>query len=143
MKFDKNRVYTALNADELKLGDKVFLADTIAYLKTLVRVEGHMMEIDYIAGEDSKNRFYSKENDEIYSYNLAYLVERKGENKDEIINKLENEIEELKAHCRAVDDVNAKMKNCTNCKYASREEGHYDKCDECDSEYSEWELKEK
>lgn len=82
MKFDKNRVYTALNADELKPGDKVFLADTITYLKTLVRVEGLMLEIDYIAGEDSMRRFcfYNKENDEIYRYNLAYLVERKGEN---------------------------------------------------------------
>ncbi|CAM4300286.1 hypothetical protein [Treponema peruense] len=54
--------------------------------------------------------------------------------------ELAQQIEELKLHCRAVDGVNAKMKNCTNCKYASREEGHYDKCD---SEYSEWELKEK
>lgn len=33
------------------------------------------------------------------------------------INKLKNEIKELKAHCRAVDDANAKMKNCVNCKY--------------------------
>ena len=33
------------------------------------------------------------------------------------INKLKKEIKELKAHCRAVDDVNAKMKNCVNCKY--------------------------
>ena len=83
MKFDKSRVYTVLNADELKHGDKVFLADTITYLKTLVRVEGHMLEIDYIAGEDSKSRFcfYNKENDEIYSYNLAYLVERKDKDK--------------------------------------------------------------
>ena len=31
------------------------------------------------------------------------------------IEKLESDLEELKAHCRAVDDVNAKMKNCTNC----------------------------
>lgn len=57
------------------------------------------------------------------------------------INKLKKEIKELKAHCRAVDDVNAKMKNCTNCKYSWSEESA-EFCDECDSEYSEWELKE-
>ena len=57
------------------------------------------------------------------------------------INKLKKEIKELKAHCRAVDDVNAKMKNCTNCKYSWSEESA-EFCIECDSEYSEWELKE-
>ena len=151
MKFDKNRVYTALNADELKPGDKVFLADTISYLKTLVRHEEHILEIDYIASEDSMSRFcfYSKENNETYRYNLAYLVER-AEKKvrsckdtDEMkINKLENEIKELKAHCRTVDDVNAKMKNCINCK-CSEDYDYYRhrKCFICDSKYSEWELK--
>lgn len=56
--------------------------------------------------------------------------------------ELKVQIKELKTHCRAVDDVNAKMKCCGNCKYTSSEEAPYDKCDECDSEYSEWELEE-
>ncbi len=36
MKFDKNRIYSAVNADELKPGDKVILADTLAELKRVV-----------------------------------------------------------------------------------------------------------
>lgn len=60
------------------------------------------------------------------------------------IEKLKSDVVELQSHCIAVDNVNVKMKCCANCKYASSEEEfHYDKCDECDSEYSEWELKEK
>lgn len=32
------------------------------------------------------------------------------------IAELKHEIDELKAHCKAVDDVNEKMKCCQNCK---------------------------
>lgn len=32
------------------------------------------------------------------------------------IAELKHEIDELKAHCKVVDDVNAKMKCCGNCK---------------------------
>lgn len=32
------------------------------------------------------------------------------------IAELKHEIDELKAHCKAVDEVNAKMKCCGNCK---------------------------
>ena len=66
---------------------------------------------------------------------------RKGENKDEIINKLRNKIKELKIHCSAIDDMNLKkMKNCANCRY--REDYDYyrndKKCRMCNSKYSEW-----
>ena len=36
MKFDKSRVYTALNADELPIGSKVIVADNLASLKKKV-----------------------------------------------------------------------------------------------------------
>lgn len=36
MEFDKSRVYTALNADELKIGSKVIFADDLATLKNHV-----------------------------------------------------------------------------------------------------------
>lgn len=36
MKFDKSRVFTALDADKLKAGDVVFVADAIADLKAKV-----------------------------------------------------------------------------------------------------------
>lgn len=38
MKFDISRVYTAVNADELKAGDKVLVDDTVAGLRA--QVEG-------------------------------------------------------------------------------------------------------
>ena len=37
MKFDKSRVYTALNADELKVGSKVIVADSVRALKNAVK----------------------------------------------------------------------------------------------------------
>ena len=39
MEFDKSRVYTALNADELKVGCKVIIADDIASLCVCVKNE--------------------------------------------------------------------------------------------------------
>lgn len=51
--------------------------------------------------------------------------------------KLKAEIEELKTHCRAVDAVNVKMKNCVNCKYSEDYDYYRDrKCCICDSKYS-------
>lgn len=142
MKFDKNRVYTAVNADELKPGDRVIVADTISGLRE--HVENDFVSIvDCIASEDVLYRFQVVYKEVLTTSALAYLVERKDENKDEIINKLKNEIKELKAHCRAVDDVNTKMKNCTNCKYGAHYNYYRDKkCCMCSSKYSKWELKE-
>ena len=36
MEFDKTRVYTALNADELKVGSRVIIGNTIEELKNRV-----------------------------------------------------------------------------------------------------------
>lgn len=68
----------------------------------------------------------------------AYLAGLKEGRKDIAIAELKTQIEELKTHCIAVDNVNAKMKNCGNCK-------HYRKhcCDTCDENLCAWELKEK
>lgn len=39
MEFDKSRVYTVLNADELQIGSKVILGNTLSELKEAVEVE--------------------------------------------------------------------------------------------------------
>lgn len=39
MKFDKSKLYTAVNADELKVGSKVFVADNLEELRTEVEYE--------------------------------------------------------------------------------------------------------
>lgn len=39
MEFDKSRVYTAVNAEELEIGSKVILGDTYRTIKNLVADE--------------------------------------------------------------------------------------------------------
>lgn len=72
MEFDKSRVYTALNADELKVGSTVFVADTLAYLKEVVNVErsDRRVKLDRIASECCESRFHANGN----IWSLAYLI---------------------------------------------------------------------
>lgn len=53
------------------------------------------------------------------------------------IEKLKSDVVELQSHCIEVDNVNAKMKNCGNCKHCRK---HC--CDTCDENLCAWELKE-
>jgi len=75
MTFDKSRVYTALNADELKIGSKVILGNTLSELKEAVEVEKEeaIQNLAIIHGEDIMLRFTG---DKYHSgYTLAYLIE--------------------------------------------------------------------
>lgn len=90
MEFDRNRVFTALNADELKAGDKVIVADTLQELKGKVYEGTDVRELSEVCIETSMRRFYTdfsyvSENrqDACFSYALAYLVERRREYTDE------------------------------------------------------------
>ena len=55
MEFDKSRVYTALNADELKIGSKVLVSNCISTLKDQVAnyKEGDTRELISICSESS------------------------------------------------------------------------------------------
>lgn len=81
MEFDKSRVFTALNADELKPGDKVIVADDLMTLKRRVKLVDDdkrlVVELSHIDGEGSSARFDVWHQD-LYggSHALAYLVER-------------------------------------------------------------------
>jgi len=82
MKFDKSRVFTAVNAEELKVGSKVIISDTIASLELKVNkwIEGctdNVHKLIYIRGKDEHSRFEVEMGS---SWMLAYLVE---EAKDE------------------------------------------------------------
>lgn len=73
MTFDKSKVYTALNADELSVGDIVYLADTMSRLKYVVDVDdkNYFTTLNRILNEEERHRFV----DENYlTYNLAYFV---------------------------------------------------------------------
>lgn len=83
MEFDKSRVYTALNADELKVGDKVYVADSLSDLKRLVEMNMSDCErkLKAIRKEYENFRFFVKTPNLKVGYNLAYLVERAKEKK--------------------------------------------------------------
>lgn len=75
MIFDKSKVYTAVNANELSTGDIVYLADTISRLKFFVSIEDkiyfNFITLGRILNEEESHRFV----DENYlTYNLAYLI---------------------------------------------------------------------
>lgn len=73
MEFQKERVYTALNADELKPGSKVICANYLEPLKAQVEANSYpsyVVELSQIMGTSSTNRF--KVNNK--TFNLAYLV---------------------------------------------------------------------
>lgn len=79
MEFDKSRCYSALNADELKPGDKVIVGSSLLELKANVECNRRCGNIVEIGGECSNRRFTVDDVDgrgETY-WELAYLVERK------------------------------------------------------------------
>lgn len=74
MKFDAKRVYSAVNADNVKIGSKGYFANTLKKLKEVVNqeCEYNYGEVSEIESETYESRFYIK-ND--YEYTLFYLVE--------------------------------------------------------------------
>ena len=72
MEFDKSRVYTALNADELKVGSKVIVADNIKDLQDRVEENWNAETLEAVYFCSVKDRFQVKESQ--VGYNLAYLI---------------------------------------------------------------------
>lgn len=70
MEFDINRVYTAVNADEVKPGSKVFGADNLNLLRRLVK-EGYCPDtLNTVHSDEFEYRFDIDNMD----YMLVYLV---------------------------------------------------------------------
>lgn len=76
MEFDKSKVYSVLNAEELHKGDRVIVADTFQDLKYKVKSNAPAYVIEHIANEDTELRFEVRINpgERIISYGWAYLV---------------------------------------------------------------------
>lgn len=72
MNFDKSKVYTALNADELQLGSKIIVADTIGELKSSVSNNENPKELLKIDNDYTQYRFGTG----CSSYAFAYLVDK-------------------------------------------------------------------
>ena len=75
MKFDETRVYTALNADELKIGSKCIFADTIHDLRLYVQTDSIPKSLVHLLGDDNVDRFATDECTFIYAY-LIQLPEK-------------------------------------------------------------------
>ena len=81
MKFDKSKVYTALNADELKVGSKCIFADTASCLRQAVQdkeFDTHVQILTRVSDDDSVARFLTSSN---YQWLYAYLIEPPAEPK--------------------------------------------------------------
>lgn len=83
MEFDKSKVYTALNAEELKVGSEVIVAYDLDSLKYQVEANSwptYVKKLDEVLGPDHIHRFKLPDS---RAYNLAYLVRKVGEVKQE------------------------------------------------------------
>lgn len=77
MEFDKSRVYTALNADELKEGSLVVVANDVSTLQGKVAIKEYNV-LFRIWGTSSTNRFevFPIHKEKTERYNLCYLISK-------------------------------------------------------------------
>lgn len=77
MEFDKSKIYTAVNADELKVGSRVFAADCLSTLKRYVENDDGIVTLERVNDETHLSRFFDGES----SWCLVYLVSEPEEKK--------------------------------------------------------------
>ena len=97
MEFDKSRVYTAVNADELQIGSRCIFADTLAELKELVQnsVGWEKTKLKRIQEDTEKYRFIEKTGE---MRMFAYLIEPPAEPKYKPFSDIEKTFEIIKKH---------------------------------------------
>ena len=97
MEFDKSRVYTAVNADELPIGSKCVFADTVKalrkkvqaddyvqYVQPFIRLHDNGYDVQFLAG--------------CYLYAYAYLIEPPAEPKYKPFESVEKAMDAIKKH---------------------------------------------
>jgi len=103
MTFDKSRVYTAVNADELKIGSKCIFADTIRSLRKIVQdkdIETYAEILTDLYDDHSVERFVTGDCTYIY----AYLIEPPAEPKYKPFESVEEAMKAIKVHGGWVKD---------------------------------------
>ena len=95
MNFDKSKVYTAVNADELKIGSKCIFADTVKGLRRKVEEDANCVETFY--------RLYNNGCDDSFvgndcAYCYAYLIEPPAEPKYKPFKDIDKAMEAIKKH---------------------------------------------
>ena len=102
MEFDKSKVYTAVNADELKVGSKVYVSDNIYYLRECVEDNFESCILARVMSEKEPKRFCIDKSNE--KWQLAYLIEPPSKPKYRPFESVEKAIEASKKHGGWVKD---------------------------------------
>lgn len=96
MEFDKSRVYTAVNADELPIGSKCIFADTVRGLRRKVEErDTNRVETFYRLHNTGADNLFVGNN---YAYCYAYLIEAPNEPKYKPFSSEEKAIEIIEQH---------------------------------------------
>ena len=98
MEFYKSKVYTSVNADELKIGSMCIFANTIADLRNMVQDEDerhYMSELTQVFPDSVVERF---EQDDTEVYAFAYLIEPPAEPNYKPFSDIEKTFEIIKKH---------------------------------------------
>ncbi|AIW89788.1 hypothetical protein JO41_08295 [Treponema sp. OMZ 838] len=97
MEFDKSRVYTAVNADELKVGSKCIFANTVQDLKAFVKTKSPAT-LTSIGDESSPKRFMGSYGYADVAYLFAYLIKPPAEPKYKPFESNKKVLEAIKKH---------------------------------------------
>ena len=95
MEFNKNRIYTAVNADELKIGSTVYVSDNMYYLKKCVEESLESSILTSILSEKEPKRFCISNNEK---WQLVYLIEPPDEPKYKPFKDIDKAMEAIKKH---------------------------------------------
>lgn len=95
MEFDKSRIYTAANADELQIGSKCVFADTIEELKRRVlNAEVFVDTLERVYNESEDARFVCDDTKHL----LAYIIEPPKESGYKPFSNMEKALKEIELH---------------------------------------------
>lgn len=104
MEFDKSRVYTVLNADELPIGSKCIFADTLGALSAKVTSKEYKDFITSLKRIYNDGHYHRFDNgDDLFCY--AYLVESPSKPKYKPFESLKQLIVATKKHGEAVKSL--------------------------------------
>ena len=107
MEFDKSRVYTAVNAEELKIGSKCIFADTIYALRKKVGSDSAQLSVHVLRAVRDGSKKERFEEDDSTTYLLAYLIEPPVKPKYKPFESVEKAMNAITKHGGWVKDVEA------------------------------------
>ena len=97
MEFDKSKVYTAFNAEDLPIGSKCIFADTVKALRKKVQADDYTQYVQpFIRLHD--NGYDVQFLADCYTYNYAYLIEPPTEPKYKPFESAEKAMKVIMAH---------------------------------------------